>query len=225
MLAGALSNLASLYERMGRLEDAYRNLNRAVSIYDVTLPPGHPKLASTVNTLATVLVKMGHGVAAEAMYRRVIELGIDEKGVLAFEAATALNNLAALKKENCAYEEASDLYERAIQLWRDVVGGRSQDLAVTYNNLAGLRTRQARFDEAEQLYQRSILLHEQVLGARNRYLIPPLEGYAYFLLVTNHPEQAQVLIKRSNQIRDQHDLDTVTMAQIEDRDRSCGDET
>ena len=84
---------------------------------------------------------------------------------------------------------------------------------------------QGRYSEAEQLYQRSILLHEQVLGIRNRYLIPPLEGYAYFLLVTNRPERAQVLVERSNQIRDRHDLDAVTMAQIEDRDRSCGDET
>ena len=98
-------------------------------------------------------------------------------------------------------------------------GGVSPAWPLTYDDFEPYYT------EAEQLYQRSILLHEQVLGARNRYLIPPLEGYAYFLLVTNHPEQAQVLIKRSNQIRDQHDLDTVTMAQIEDRDRSCGDET
>ena len=168
--------------------------------------------------------KLGRGVEAEEIYRRVIDIGANQKGVLAIEAATALNNLAALKKEHCAYDEAGNLYEQAIKIWRDVVGGRNQDLAVSYHNLAGLRTQQGHFEEADQFYQISVTLHEQILGPQNRYLIPALEGYAYFLLATNHPEQALVLIERSNQIRDQHDLDAVTVAQIKDRDDFCGDE-
>ena len=105
------------------------------------------------------------------------------------------------------------------------MGGRRQDLAVTYHNLSGLRARQDRFEEAERLYQTSVTLHEQVLGARNRYLIPALEGYAYFLFATNRPEEAQLLVERSNDIRAQHRLREVSRADVETRELSCGEKT
>ena len=69
-VAGALSNLAILYQAQGRLADAGPLYRRSLAIAERVLGPDNPELATALNNLATLDDDQGRYADAETLYRR-----------------------------------------------------------------------------------------------------------------------------------------------------------
>ena len=72
--AASLTNLAGLYDQMGRYAEAEPLYRQAMEIYHTALGKGHPAYATTLDNLAGLCCATGRYAEAEPLYRRALEV-------------------------------------------------------------------------------------------------------------------------------------------------------
>jgi len=73
-IAQSLSNLAGLYEVLGKYQDAEKLYERALHIYEKVSGPEHPDMARVLNNLAYLLRQQGQYQDAEKLYGRALHI-------------------------------------------------------------------------------------------------------------------------------------------------------
>jgi tetratricopeptide (TPR) repeat protein len=113
--------------------------------------PDHPKVATDLSNLASLLQATNRLAEAEPLKRRA--LAIDEKsfGPDRPEVATDLNNLAQLLQATNQLAEAEPLMRRALAIDERSFGPDHPEVATDLNNLAVLLQKTNRLAEAEPL--------------------------------------------------------------------------
>jgi tetratricopeptide (TPR) repeat protein len=112
--AVVLNNLALLLLTTNRLGEGEPLMKRALAIWEKTLGPEHPNVATGVNNLAELYRAQGQYAQAEPLYRRA--LAIDEKSYGAEHPIVArdLSNLAQLLQDSKRLGEAEPLMRRVL---------------------------------------------------------------------------------------------------------------
>ena len=89
---------------------------RALAIYEKTLGPDHPYVATALGNLAELSDDQGRYADAEPLYKRA--LAIEEKtlGPNHRDVAVSLNNLASLYSNQGRYAEAEPLYKGSLAI-------------------------------------------------------------------------------------------------------------
>ena len=123
----SVSNLGSLLQEQGKLEEAETLFRRALTVNERVLGTDHPDTLNSVGWLGSLLHDQGKLEEAEAMYRRSLEaservLGGDHPGTL-----SSTNNLGSLLKDQGRLEEAEVLFRRALEGSERVFGGGADD--------------------------------------------------------------------------------------------------
>ena len=144
-----------VYYMENRFADAQPLYERTLPIWDATLEPDDPALASALDNLAVVYAAQRKFAKAEPLYRRSLAIH-DKLTVL------SMNNLALAlegKDENAAAER---LYQRAIPIAEHISHlpghanvGEVVVLTKTLNNYAGLLRKLDRAAEAAKLETRA----------------------------------------------------------------------
>jgi len=100
--------------------------------------------------------------------RRIWEEGLGSNP----QVATALANLAALRKEQGRYSESEPLLQRALAIREEALGPQHPDVASTLNNLGMLLQKQGNYAAAEPLFQRALAIWETGLGLEHPNVDP-----------------------------------------------------
>src|SRR5437588_12845906 len=95
-VALSTNNLAFLYERQGKYDDAEPLYKRALAICEEVLGPIHPSTATSVNNLAFLYNSQGKYDDAEPLYKRALAIREEVLGPIHPDTATSVNNLAGL---------------------------------------------------------------------------------------------------------------------------------
>src|SRR5205085_1890260 len=112
-----LANQAGEPLRMlGKFAEAEPLLRRALAIWERSLGPDHPHVASALNNLALLLQDTNRLGEAEPLFRRVAAIFEASLGPDHPHVATALNNLAALLRDTNRPGEAEPLVRRALAI-------------------------------------------------------------------------------------------------------------
>ena len=202
IVLASLSNLASLYFRLGTYDQAEPLFQQVLDIKEKTLGPEHPDLATWLNNLAGLYQSQGKYEAAEPLYIRALAiqertLSPDHPGL-----ATTLNNLGLLYDSQGKYEAAEPLYVRALAIREKVLGPDHPDLATTVNNLALLYGSQGKYESAEPLYVRALAIIERVLGPDHPNLARGLNNLAALYHSQGKYQAAEPLAKRALAIKE-----------------------
>jgi CHAT domain-containing protein/lipopolysaccharide biosynthesis regulator YciM len=157
----------------------------------------HPDVATSLNNLAVLYLKLGRYGDAEPLYQRSLVISEKAKGRDHPDVAISLNNLAELYRNQGRYADAEPLYERALGILEKAKGRDHPDVAMALNNLAWLYHSQGRYADAEPLYQRSLATREKVLGGDHPDVATSLNNLAGLYLNLGRYADAEPLYQRS----------------------------
>jgi CHAT domain-containing protein/tetratricopeptide (TPR) repeat protein len=196
-VATSMSNLANVYENLGRDADAESLLKSALALEEATLGPLHVDVSITLTSLATIYLYRRRYAEAEPLFKRSLaikENAIERKALSPNDPslAKAINNLALCYKAQGRVADAEPLYKRAIAIHQAA----KDDLlaAGALNNLAALYYEQDRYAEAEPLYVKALAIHER---KRHPDLAVDLNNLGNLYLAEGKDAKAEPLYKRA----------------------------
>lgn len=201
IFAGALNNLALMYEKAGNYAEAEPIYLQAIEICRETLGEDDPDYATTVNGLAMLYRSMGNNVKAEPLYLEALEirravLGEDEP-----EFARSLNNLADLYRTMGKYDAAEPLCQQAIKIQREVIGEEDPEYAQSLLNLAELYRETGNYTKAEPLYNQGIAILRAALGEAHPHFAISLNNLALLYQSQAKYAGAETLHRQSIEIQ------------------------
>ncbi len=160
-----LGELANKERDWTRAEELQRG---ALAIHERILPPDHPALASTRNSLASTLFERGELAqaaeqwqAALSSYERVLDPAHPD-------LSAVIGNLALLHQRRQELDQAQALFERAIELRRTALGDAHPRLAHTLSSYAMLKLQKGEFDRARELAHEAIEVRQRALSNDGR---------------------------------------------------------
>ncbi len=177
MIAGVLGNLGSVLQEQGKLDDARAFLDRAVAMFEATLGPDHPEIATLLIDLGTISLADDLDRAAALFERasriRVAALGPDHPRM--FEPTMMLGRVETQRGHR---DQALELFRRALALAEHGFGaGHPAVASVQFQIASLLADRDAR--AALELAEDSVKIWEatgavQVDAYAARYLLAQL---------------------------------------------------
>jgi len=150
--------------RCGDLAAAEQSLLQLETKLD-RLPNANPDVRFSTITLLGLLANAGGRYRlAEERLQRAARLSEASLGPQHASFATALNNLAGIRRNQARNDEALELYDRSFAIMRAVQPPRLTELGGTANNRGIALHRLRRFDDAESAFRQALELtpdHEQ----------------------------------------------------------------
>lgn len=153
--------------------------------------PRDPRLAATLESLASLCYAQGRFDQAEVYGLQVMEATINAYGYYHTSVASCLNNLAGIYYNQGRYHDAELPAGRALHIYERLFGANHPDVGMAANNLAMLLHAQEKFEEAEELYRRAYGIRSKSLGNDNPCVITLLENLASLLKAMGKDAQAE----------------------------------
>ncbi len=169
--AVVLNNLASLYYKVNRVEEAKKAYLEALKIYRAlakTNPQAYNSdVADTLNNLALLYDKVNRVKEAEEAYLKSLKIRrtLAKTNPQAYnsEVSMTLNNLASLYDKVNRVKEAEEAYLEALKIRRALAKINPQAynyyVSTTLNNLALLYDKVKRVKEAEEAYLEALKIY------------------------------------------------------------------
>ena len=195
--ATALAWLASLYEILGRYEEAEALLRQCLAIRENAFGAYSAIVAETLNNLAGIYESLGRYDEAEPLYKRTLTIAEKVLGPNHKDFATILNNLGYLYAQQDRYEEAEPLWRRTLEIRLKVLGVNHRDTGQSLNNLGYLYMRMKHYEEAEALLKQGLALRERLLGSHHADVAESLTNLASLYSEQGRGPEAEPLFKRS----------------------------
>jgi tetratricopeptide (TPR) repeat protein len=119
-----------------------------------------PRLATSLNNLASLEHAQRKYANAESLYRRSLDLSEKIFGPESPKLAGVLNNLGNLLQEQARYSEAGPLLQRALGIREKALGSEDPDVGVILTSLGVVRREEGKYSEAELLLQRALAIRQ-----------------------------------------------------------------
>jgi predicted Zn-dependent protease len=178
-IAEDLTNLAAAYLQDGLYRLAEPAFRRALAIRESAPASEDAQLLSSLNYLAITLFRMDSGLEeAEALFARALRLSETMLGPSHAGTATALSNLALVRRSLSDYAGARPLFQRALEIVEATAGPETPDVALVLDDLAELSRLEGRLTDAEAVARRSLAISEAFWGAAHPALAGPLAKLA-----------------------------------------------
>jgi tetratricopeptide (TPR) repeat protein len=154
----ALSNMAIVERKLGRLQESKRHLLEAVASAESAGPEGAKDLAFLLDNIGLTERKEGNFDEALRLHLKAIEVREkidDPRGM-----ANALNHTGSLMRQSGRYREAELMHRKALDLFvgQDYPRGQTQALANLGEDLLSVD----RLDEADETLQESLRINREL---------------------------------------------------------------
>lgn len=196
----ALNNLATLYFRQERLEDAEGTYRRDLELRLEALGPAHPNYVFSLSQLAMFYRRQDRLGDAAELYRSSIAsqeqaLGPDHPAL-----AASATNLGVIHRLQDLHRSAEPHFRRALEIVEKNPEASPSDLAASVNNLAVLYADLGRWAEAEQFYQRALTISDKTFGSDHASVALGMMNLASLYLRQDDRDRAVASIARAEPI-------------------------
>jgi tetratricopeptide (TPR) repeat protein len=173
--------LGKTYLALGKLDDAEPFLKQWLASLKQFRGPNDPDVAACCTELGLLCKRRGNSTAAEAYYRRALDvwqkanahgLSRDAHPLELQRVGYALGNLASLCYELGRLDEAELLLKRALALWERLYGTVGSAAANARTNLVNLYLERGNYSAAEAEYRHYL----EALERQGRTNLPELEA-------------------------------------------------
>ncbi|MEM9462359.1 MAG: serine/threonine-protein kinase [Myxococcota bacterium] len=154
-----------LLKEQGKYAEAEAEFRAALSLFERTLGPEHPQIATTHNNIAIALDLQGDHEHAEAEFRTALS-GLDQ--ALGSEhpiVATTRNNVGIALRSQGKNEEAEAEFRAALSLLERALGSEHPSIGMAHNNIGMALLARGEHEEAEVEFRAAVSLRQKVLGA------------------------------------------------------------
>ncbi len=175
-LSAAYNNLAYLYYKQNRDDEAIPMYMEAIVINKKCPTPQYEAIAKNLNNLAEILTKYHNYEIAESYYLESLDLlkkCITENHP---DFANILNNLAMLYKKQEKYEKAEILYKQSLTILVHHLPIDHLDIARVKFNLSAVYANQKKFYEAKSMLLEALEVRQNNLPADHPDLVDILKS-------------------------------------------------
>ena len=163
-LATALNNLAVVYLRQGRLDDAEKMFRRSLDIRRTVLGANSPEVAVVLNNLAQVYQLEDRQNDAETASLQALDILQKLLGSNHPDVAKIQRKLAVVYDAEGRYGEAEALLTKVIDNWTKALGPDHPFVATALENMARVREHQSKHGDADELYRHALAIQEKARG-------------------------------------------------------------
>ena len=181
------NNLGILYQLMGRLDEAEKQFESALAIYDNT-SSNQLDYILTEENLATLYSLKGDNEKALELLSNTVAKNKEVFGDQSPNYAVSLHNYASLLQKFKRVKEAKPLFEEALEIQKSSFGTNHPSYANTLHNLAVLAEDSKDYEEAKRLLN-------EVIQIRS------------YLYDVNHPSYTAALFSRAILMQHMNDFD------------------
>jgi len=189
-------NMADIYLSKGDHQEACKQLQEVLSLYERILPADHMHTLICLNDLAIAMTYCGDSEQGKETLLRALA-GHERSDTINTESgARVLANLGLALKLRQAWADALSYLKRAWAVRKEVLGADHPDTLETVSNIAELHDRLDEREEAERLYRDVLAQAERALGATHSVTLASVSGLAVLLENQGDHEAAEPLYRR-----------------------------
>lgn len=158
IIASGYTNLANVYAKQERYEDAEDLYMKGLEIRKEVLGEEHPDTGESYNNLATVYVDIGEYEKAKKMFykcKKICETNLGENHP---DTATCYSNLGLLYFYQGIYGEAELFLKKCLEIYKKVLGEKHSVTRESYIILADVYVNQEKYQESKELYEKYICM-------------------------------------------------------------------
>jgi tetratricopeptide (TPR) repeat protein len=161
-----------------------------------TFEKTEPRLAYTLDNIASLYYNMGHYEQAELFCRRAIYSAQLIFGNAHPKLANCLNNLAGIFYSQRRYREALPVAMRVLSIYENTYGQEHQEVGMAANNLAMVLHADGKHGEAEKLYLRAYRIRSKALGPHHPVVVAIIDNYRNLRLAQLEAPDSDSIISR-----------------------------
>jgi tetratricopeptide (TPR) repeat protein len=157
------NNLGYIKDDQGDYENAIEYHEKALEIYQKTLPPNHPDLATSYNNIAMVYMNMGEYSKALSFFEKTHEIFEKTLPPNHPSLATSYNNIGGVYRNMGEYSKALSFYEKALEIKQKTLPPNHPSLAASYNNIAFVYDSMREYSKALAYFERALDIYKRSL--------------------------------------------------------------
>ncbi|KAL4758890.1 uncharacterized protein BDW70DRAFT_88924 [Aspergillus foveolatus] len=159
-----ISNLASIYSDLGRVEEAAKLRQKVLKLETESLGVDHPDTIATMHNLAQTYESQGRLSEAEALAAQVFKTNKRVLGLKHPSTARSMATLAVIYRDQGRLKVAEELLIEAVNTSQQVLGTQHTYTLTMTSELATTYYLQERWSEAEELQDHVLKLRMEKLG-------------------------------------------------------------
>lgn len=199
-MSEANTELAYVYRRLGKFQEAENLYRSLIEIYRQNLGEDDPLTIKSLSSLGVTLHGRGKLAEAEEIYRDVLDKRLKLYDTAHPDIAMSYNNLGSLLLNRGKFEESEEMLTEALNMRLSLFGESHPKVSLTMNNLGILKRNMGQFDEAEELIDRSLAINQDLFGMNELQTAINLFSKAELYLMTGNFDEAYKLYRDSNVI-------------------------
>ena len=197
----SLTQLGSVLEREGHLEDAEKLERESLAGERRVLGPEDRRALETMNELAMVLEDEGYFNEAEKLEREAIEVASRTQGPESYQVLASMGQLGSSLWFQARYAEAEQEYRQLLDKDRRVWGPDHPQTLGTTLLLGRAVDSQGRSAEAEHLYREYLAASQRTLGPENRNVAIAMQDLATLMIQEGRLSEGEKLSRQTLAIR------------------------
>ncbi len=192
-----LDDLAQVYVRGQQWALARQTYERALDIDRRILGDDNPRVATRLNSLATVAQNVGDLKRAETLYRDAIRRDERDYGALHPETGAAQGNYGSLLQREGRLAEAEPLLREALSVVLSLYGPGHYKVGYARMSLAILLLEKGDLAESESQFRQALDIYDKTLPANHPYRASALMYLAQLLVIRGKPDEALAFSEQS----------------------------
>jgi eukaryotic-like serine/threonine-protein kinase len=194
-MAGELSNLGVLLQRMSRYDESLPLLERAVALHGAP-GGGRPTSRATAQlNLAETLRLLGRFQEADSVLTEVIALRTALLGPEHPDVALALNNRGEVLREADRLDEALEVHLQALAMRQEVLGAGHPMVAASLNNVAIVRYFRRELDDAARGFEEARDIFSSTEGPAHAHTVSAINNLAAVRRQQGRLEEAEAAFR------------------------------
>lgn len=189
-------NMADILLSKGENEEACKQLQEVLSLYERILPADHIHILICLNDLAIAMTYCGEMELGKETLQRALAAHERTSTINTESGARVLANLAHVFKLKQAWADALSYLKRTHVVRKNVLGTDHPDTLETLSNIAELYNRLGEREKAERKYRDVLAQAEQALGTMHEVTLVIVSGLAELLESKGAHEAAEPLYRQ-----------------------------
>jgi tetratricopeptide (TPR) repeat protein len=157
------NQLGYIKHGQGDYQNTLSFYEKSLEIYQKTLPPNHPDLATSYNKIGGVYEKMGEYSKALSFYEKSLEIRQKTLPPNHPLLATSYNNIGLVYSSMGEYSKALQFHEKTREIFEKTLPPNHPSLATSYNNIGLVYNKMGEYSKALSLYEKSLEIEQKTL--------------------------------------------------------------
>jgi len=213
--------LGETYDAIGVYEKSVEELEKAQNIQKRFLGLDHPDTLNTMNSLATVFIRLGKYAEAESVLRETISRQKQVLGAEHQQTIVSMHNLGIVYYYQGKYAEAESMGRETLEVRTKVLGESHPDTIFSLENLAIALSGQEKCEEAVKVYNEAKEKATRIYGSDHPSTLRIMHNLAIELNHLKKYQESEILFletleKQKKVFGPDHPDTIITMANLAD---------